>query len=216
MRSLTYLYTHGTEVLILTLEHLEIVLVATLLAFVTAVPLGVWIARRRPWAGPVLALASGIMTVPSIALLGLLIPVLSVIGQGIGRVPTVIALVLYAQLPIVRNTYTALVTMDPDVLDAARGMGMTPSQRLWRVEVPIALPLILGGVRTAVVMSIGVTAIAAYIGAGGLGHLIQVGLNAADDAIVLAGALVLAALAVAAELLLGWAQRALTPPGMRS
>ena len=216
MRSLTYLYTHRTEVLILTLEHLEIVLVATLLAFVTAVPLGVWIARRRALAGPVLALASGIMTVPSIALLGLLIPVLSVIGQGIGRVPTVIALVLYAQLPIVRNTYTALVTMDPDVLDAARGMGMTPSQRLWRVEVPIALPLILGGVRTAVVMSIGVTAIAAYIGAGGLGHLIQVGLNAADDAIVLAGALVLAALAVAAELLLGCAQRALTPPGMRS
>ena len=216
MRSLTYLYTHRTEVLILTLEHLEIVLVATLLAFVTAVPLGVWIARRRALAGPVLALASGIMTVPSIALLGLLIPVLSIIGQGIGRVPTVIALVLYAQLPIVRNTYTALVTMDPDVLDAARGMGMTPSQRLWRVEVPIALPLILGGVRTAVVMSIGVTAIAAYIGAGGLGHLIQVGLNAADDAIVLAGALVLAALAVAAELLLGCAQRALTPPGMRS
>ena len=216
MRSLAYLQAHLGEVAVLTVEHLEMVVAATLIAFITAVPIGVLISRRRSWAVPVLHLANGIMTVPSIALLGLLIPILSPIGQGIGVVPTVIALVLYAQLPIIRNTYTAIVHIDPGFREAARGMGMTRSQLFWSVEAPLALPVILGGVRTAVVMMIGVTAIAAYIGAGGLGHLVQSGLNAVDDAVVLAGALVLASLAVTAEILLGWLQWWLTPAGMRT
>ncbi len=112
------------------------------------------------------------MTIPSIALFGVLIPVLSKIGQGIGYLPAVIAAMLYAQLPIVRNTYTAIRNLDPALRSAAVGMGMSPSQRLLRVEIPIALPVIIAGVRIAVVINIGVTAIAAYIGAGGLGTFI--------------------------------------------
>ena len=215
MRTLTYLAEHGEEVLRLTVRHGALVVVATGLAVLTAVPLGLWIARRPRFAAPVLGAAGALMTVPSIALLGLLIPLLSGIGQGIGAVPTVIALFAYSQLPIVQNTHAAVVGIDPAVLDAARGMGMGRADLLWRVQFPIALPVILGGIRTAVVMNIGVAAVAAYIGAGGLGHLVQVGLNALDDAVVLAGALLLSTLALAAELLLGWAQRALTPPTLR-
>jgi osmoprotectant transport system permease protein len=215
VRTLTYLLDHAPEVWALTAQHAALVGYATLLAVITAVPVGVAIARRPRWAGPVLALAGAMMTVPSIALLGLLIPLLAGIGQGVGTVPTVIALVVYAQLPIIQNTHAGIAAIDPAVLEAGRGMGMTRSELLWRVQLPIAIPVILGGVRTAVVMNIGVAAVAAYIGASGLGHLIQLGLNALDDAVVLAGALLLSALAVTAELLLGWAQRWLTPPGLR-
>jgi osmoprotectant transport system permease protein len=215
MRTLTYIAEHADEVLRLTLQHGALVITATALAVLTAVPLGLAIARRPAWAAPVLGAAGALMTVPSIALLGLLIPLLSPIGQGIGAVPTVIALFAYAQLPIIQNTHAAVTGIDRGVIDAARGMGMGRGDLLWRVQLPIALPVILGGVRTAVVMNTGVAAVAAYIGAGGLGHLVQIGLNALDDAIVLAGALLLSALAVAAELLLGWAQHALTPPPLR-
>lgn len=215
MRTLSYLWSHAGEAAALAGQHAALVGYATLLAVLTAVPVGVAIARRPRWAGPVLALAGALMTVPSIALLGLLIPVLAVIGEGIGAVPTVIALVVYAQLPIIQNTHAAVSGIDPAILEAARGMGMTRGETLWRVQLPIAVPVILGGIRTAVVINVGVAAVAAYIGAGGLGHLIQVGLNALDDSVVLAGALLLSGLAVAAELLLSGAQRWLTPPGLR-
>jgi osmoprotectant transport system permease protein len=215
MRTLSYLWEHAGEVAALTGQHAALVGYATLLAVLTAVPIGVAIARRPRWAGPVLALAGALMTVPSIALLGLLIPILATVGQGIGAVPTVIALVVYAQLPIIQNTHAAVAGIEPAVLEAARGMGMSRAELLWRVQLPLALPVILGGIRTAVVINVGVAAVAAYIGAGGLGHLIQLGLNALDDALVLAGALLLSALAVAAELLLGGAQRWLQPPGLR-
>src|SRR6185369_15237404 len=116
------------------------------------------------------------MTIPSIALFGVMIPVLALIGQGIGYLPAVIALVLYSQLPIIRNTYTAIANVDPALREAARGMGMTPLQRLLHVEIPIALPVIISGVRNAVVLSIAIGAIATYIGAGGLGTFISRGI----------------------------------------
>ena len=117
------------------------------------------------------------MTIPSIALFGVLIPILSKIGQGIGWLPAVIAAMLYAQLPIIRNTYTAIRNVDPALRSAAIGMGMSVPQRLARVEIPIALPVIIAGIRIAVVINIGVTAIAAYIGAGGLGTFISRGIS---------------------------------------
>jgi osmoprotectant transport system permease protein len=198
-----------------TVEHVSIVLVAVGLAIVTGVPAGIAITRSRRAADRVLYVASIVVTIPSIALFGMMIPVLSLIGHGIGYVPAVIAVLLYAQLPIIRNTYTGLVNVDPALREAARGMGMTPLQRLRGVEIPIALPVIMAGIRTAVVMNIGVTAIAAYIGAGGLGTFIARGISQTDPRQLVTGALAVSLLAIAADLLLLALQRKLTPRGMQ-
>jgi osmoprotectant transport system permease protein len=156
-----------------TLEHLSIVSVAVGFAIVTGVPLGIAITQSQRTADTVLYLGSIVMTIPSIALFGVLIPILSKIGQGIGWLPAVIAAMLYAQLPIIRNTYTAIRNVDPALRSAAIGMGMSVPQRLARVEIPIALPVIIAGIRIAVVINIGVTGDRSYIGAGGLRHLHQ-------------------------------------------
>jgi len=197
------------------LEHLSIVVVAVGFAILTGVPIGIAITQNRAAADAVLYIASIIVTIPSIALFGLMIPVLSVIGHGIGWMPAVIAILLYSQLPIVRNTYTGITNVDPALREAARGMGMTAAQRLWRVEIPIAVPVIMAGVRTAVVMNIGVAAIAAYIGAGGLGVLISRGISQTDSRQLIAGALAVSLLAIAADWLLLQLQKRLTPAGLK-
>jgi osmoprotectant transport system permease protein len=196
-----------------TVEHISIVGVAVGIAILTGVPLGIAITQSQRTADTVLYLGSIVMTIPSIALFGVLIPLLSKIGQGIGYLPAVIAAMLYAQLPIVRNTYTAIRNVDPALRSAAIGMGMSTSQRLLRVEIPIALPVIIAGVRIAVVINIGVTAIAAYIGAGGLGTFISRGISQTDVRQLITGALALALLAIAADYALLWLQRRLTPKG---
>jgi osmoprotectant transport system ATP-binding protein len=172
-----------------TVEHLSIVGVAVGFAIVTGVPIGIGITQSQRIADTVLYLGSIVMTIPSIALFGVLIPILSKIGQGIGWLPAVIAAMLYAQLPIIRNTYTAIRNVDPALRSAAIGMGMSVTQRLARVEIPIALPVIIAGIRIAVVINIGVTAIAAYIGAGGLGTFISRGISQTDIRQLITGAL---------------------------
>jgi osmoprotectant transport system permease protein len=162
----------------------------------------------------VLSGGSIMITGPSIALFGMLIPLLSIIGQGIGWLPAVIAVYIYSMVPIVRNTYTALVGLDPALRDAAIGMGMNPSQRLWRVELPNAMPIIMAGVRVAVVMNIGVTAIAAYIGAGGLGTFISRGITQTDIRQLLTGAIAVSLLAIASDFGLALVQKRLTPLGL--
>ena len=199
-----------------TLEHLSIVSVAVGIAILTGVPLGIAITQNRRTADTVLYLGSIVMTIPSIALFGVLIPVLSKIGQGIGWLPAVIAALLYAQLPIIRNTYTAIRNVDPALRSAAIGMGMSTSQRLSRVEIPIALPVIIAGVRISVVINIGVTAIAAYIGAGGLGTFISRGISQSDIRQLITGALALGLLAIAADYSLLWLQKRLTPKGLKA
>jgi osmoprotectant transport system permease protein len=198
-----------------TLEHLSIVLVAVSIAVVTAVPIGIAITQSKTAADIVLYLASMMITVPSIALFGLMIPLLSPIGYGIGYVPAVIAVILYSQLPIIRNTYTAIANVDPALREAAKGMGMSAMQRLRQVELPLAIPVIMAGVRTAVVMNIGVTAIAAYIGAGGLGTFISRGISQADPRQLVTGAVAVSVLAITADLLLLLLQRLLTSRGIR-
>ena len=198
------------------LEHVMLVGVAVAVAIVTGVTIGILITQSRTAADRVLYVAAVIMTIPSIALFGLLIPVLSLIGQGIGYLPAVIALILYSQLPIIRNTYTAIMNVDPALREAARGMGMTSWQRLRRVEIPIALPIIMAGIRIAVVINIGIAAIAAYIGAGGLGMLIRAGISQTDPRQLLAGALAVSVLAVIADYSLFGLQRYLTPRGVRA
>jgi osmoprotectant transport system permease protein len=163
----------------------------------------------------VLYIAAIIMTIPSIALFGMMIPVLALIGQGIGYLPAVIAVLLYSQLPIIRNTYTAITNVDPALREAARGMGMSSLQRLSQVELPIAVPVIMAGVRIAVVINIGITAIATYIGAGGLGVFISRGISQTDARQLITGALAVSLLAIAADYGLLWVQHKLTPRGLR-
>ena len=198
-----------------TVEHVSIVGVAVGLAIVTGVPIGIAITQNQRAADIVLYVAAMIMTIPSIALFGVMIPLLSLIGQGIGYLPAVIAVLLYSQLPIIRNTYTAISNVDPALREAARGMGMSPLQRLRQVEIPLAVPVIMAGVRIAVVINIGITAIATYIGAGGLGVFISRGITQSDSRQLITGALAVSLLAIAADYLLLWAQHRLTPIGIR-
>lgn len=215
MQTIQYIVDNIDLIARLGMQHLSIVSVAVGLAILTGVPIGIAITQNRAAADVVLYVASIIITIPSIALFGLMIPILSTIGQGIGWLPAVIAILLYSQLPIIRNTYTAITNVDPALREAARGMGMTPAQRLWRVEIPISIPIIMAGVRTAVVMNIGVAAIAAYIGAGGLGVLISRGISQTDPRQLIAGALAVSLFAIIADYALLGLQKALTSAGMK-
>lgn len=215
MEIITYFFDNLDRIGILTFEHVSIVGVAVGLAILTGVPIGIAITQSQRVAANVLYAAAMIMTIPSIALFGLMIPLLSVIGQGIGYLPAVIAVLLYSQLPIIRNTYTAITNVDPALREAAMGMGMTPWQRLRQVEIPIAVPVIMAGVRTAVVINIGITAIAAYIGAGGLGELISRGISQSDPRQLVAGAVAVSILAIIADYALLWVQKRLTPGGLQ-
>lgn len=198
-----------------TLEHISLVSIAVGVAIITGVPTGIAITQNERAAKVVLYIASMIMTIPSVALFGMMIPILSKIGQGIGYLPAVIAVMLYSQLPVIRNTYTAINNVDPALREAALGMGMTPLQRLKSVEIPLAVPVIMAGVRTAVVMNIGIMAVAAYIGAGGLGTFISRGISQTDSRQLITGALAVSLLAIFADFLLAWLQRRLTPAGIR-
>jgi osmoprotectant transport system permease protein len=202
-----YLIAQRSEVLRLTVEHVGLVGVAMLLAVAAGVPLGIVAARHRRLGRAVIAAANVVQTIPSLALFGFLIP-LPFLG-GIGARTAIVALTLYSLLPIVRNTHAGIAGVDAAVIEAARGMGMTARQQLWLVEIPLALGVIVTGVRVATVIAIGVATIAAAIGAGGLGTYIFRGLAMVDSAVILAGAVPAAILAVAADLLLGLLARRL-------
>jgi osmoprotectant transport system permease protein len=216
MEALSFIYNNLGVLGDRALEHIAIVGVAVSLAILTGVPIGIAITQNQRAADAVLYVAAIIMTIPSIALFGVMIPVLSLIGHGIGYLPAVIAVLLYSQLPIIRNTYTAITNVDPALREAAKGMGMTALQRLSQVEIPIAVPVIMAGVRVAVVLNIGITAIAAYIGAGGLGTFISRGISQTDSRQLVTGALAVSLLAIAADYGLLWLQHRLTPSGIRA
>jgi osmoprotectant transport system permease protein len=198
---------HRGEILEATVAHLTLVVVAMAFAIVIAVPLGMVVVQRPALRNIALGIASVFQTIPSLALFGFLIPI-PFIG-GIGRRTAIVALVLYALLPILRNTYVGLTGIDPAVLQAAEAMGMTQAQILWRVRLPLALPVILAGIRTATVITIGVATIAAAIGAGGLGTFIFRGVAMVSDAVILAGAIPAALLAIVADILLALLERRL-------
>ena len=212
----TFAHLDWALVLQLTWQHIMLVGVAVGLAILIGVPLGIVMTRFPFLAGPVQASATVLLTIPSIALFGLLLPFYSTFGQGLGPLPAITAVFLYSLLPILRNTYLALTNVEPGIREAARGIGMTFGQRLRMVELPIAVPVILAGVCTAVVMNIGVMTIAATIGAGGLGVLILTSISRSDMSMLLVGAVLVSLLAIIADLLLQTLQRDLTPEGMRS
>ncbi|WP_442487139.1 ABC transporter permease [Halomonas litopenaei] len=214
MELIQYALDNADLLLSRTLEHISLVGVAVGIATLTGVPIGIAITRNERVAQAVLYTASIIVTVPSIALFGIMIPVLSLIGQGIGYLPAVIAVLLYSQLPIIRNTYTAINNVDPALREAARGIGMSHRQRLRMVEIPLAVPVIMAGVRTAVVLNIGVMAIAAYIGAGGLGTFISRGISQSDPRQLIVGAVAVSLLAIIVDYGLLAVQKRFTPKGM--
>jgi len=191
-------------------EHVLLSGIAMLIAIIVAVPLGIFLTRYRRLAEPIIGIAAIIQTIPSLALLGFMLPIF-----GIGKVPAIIALTLYALLPILRNTYTGILGVDPALVDAGRGMGMTSRQILFMVELPLTLPIIMAGIRTATVLTIGVAALATFIGAGGLGDLIDRGLRVADKNLILTGAIPAAILAILFDLGLRKLEEKATPRGMK-
>jgi osmoprotectant transport system permease protein len=198
---------HRGEILSATLDHMTLVVIAMAIAILIGVPLGMFIVQRPTLRTIALGIASIFQTIPSLALFGFLIPI-PFIG-GIGKRTAVVALVLYAILPILRNTYVGLTGIDPAVLESAEAMGMTRSQILFRVRFPLAFAVILAGIRTATIITIGVATIAAAIGAGGLGTFIFRGVALVSDALILAGAIPAALLALLADFLLGLLERRL-------
>jgi osmoprotectant transport system permease protein len=211
METLAFMRDNMGTILFLTGQHVSIVGVAVGLAILTGVPIGIAITQSKRAADVVLYIAAIIMTIPSIALFGMLIPLLSLIGSGIGYLPAVIAVLLYSQLPIIRNTYTAINNVDPALREAARGMGMKPLERLRRVELPLAMPVIVAGIRIALVMQISVATVAAYISAGGLGDIIFQGITQDFSEKIVAGAVLTSLLAVAADEGLREVERRLRP-----
>ena len=197
-----YLLAHPQEVLALTGEHVSLAGVSVAIATVTGVPLGVFIARRPALANTVLGAVNAIHVVPSLALFGFLFAV-PWIGERAPRM-AILALSLYALLPILRNVCAGILGVDPTVIEAGRGLGLTESQLLRRVELPLAFGVIVAGIRVAVVLDVGIATIAAAIGAGGLGELIFRGLAMVNTSLIFAGALPAAVLALAADLSLGW------------
>jgi osmoprotectant transport system permease protein len=200
-----FFWERRAEILALTGQHVALVLAATGVAVAIGVPVGVALTRRPRLARPVLAFANLVQTIPSLALFGFLIP-LPLVG-GIGARTAIVALVVYALLPILRNTHTGILSVDPAVVDAATGLGMTAGERLRWVELPLAFPVVLAGIRIATVVGIGLATIAAAIGAGGLGVLIYRGVATVDHRLILAGAVPAALLAVVLDFGLGLAEK---------
>lgn len=204
---MNFILTHKREVATLTAEHLWLVGVSMLLAIAIGVPLGVLLTRRPKWKALVLGSTNVIQTIPSLALFGLLLP-LPWLGARADRL-AIVALALYALLPIVRNTYVGIASISPPVREAAVAMGLTSGQLLWHVELPLALPVMLAGIRVAAVITIGIATIAAAIGAGGLGEFIFRGIAMVDNGVILAGAIPAALIALAADLLLSGVEKLL-------
>ncbi|MGO4210297.1 ABC transporter permease [Terriglobus sp. 2YAB30_2] len=203
-----FLRAHGYEIARLTFEHLWLTLFAMLLATVIGLPLGIMLSRRPKLARPIIGFANVLQTVPSLALFGLLLPV-PWLGENAARL-AILALTGYALLPILRNTYAGIRSIDPTLTDIATALGMTARQRLLKVELPLSASVILAGLRTATVTCVGVATIAAAIGAGGLGELIFRGVASVDNSLVLAGAVPAALLALLADAALGFAEKKLT------
>jgi osmoprotectant transport system permease protein len=208
MNVFQFILQNHSEVFELTLEHLWMVAASTLLAVLIGIPLGIFITRKPGWDKPILGGANIIQTIPSLALFGFLLPV-PWIGARSDRL-AILALTLYALLPLIRNTYAGINGVDRSVVEAGRGMGMTDRQLLVQVELPLALGVIIAGVRVAAVISVGLATIAAAIGAGGLGEYIFRGLAMVNNQLILAGAIPAAGLALLADVTLGWLERRLT------
>jgi osmoprotectant transport system permease protein len=204
MKWYEFLLHNRAEVFQRILEHLGLVAASMAIALAIGLPVGIWLVRRAKWQKWVIGLANALQTIPSLALFGFLIPVPFV--GGVGASTAIVALSLYALLPILRNTCIGILEVDPAVVESARGMGMTPRQVLWQVQLPLAAPVLLAGIRVATAMCIGIATVAAAIGAGGLGVFIFRGLAMVNNQVILAGAIPAAGIAIAVDSGLGYFQ----------
>ena len=211
IRVLTYMFNNMDRIGARAVEHLAISSSALFLAIIVAIPIGIFLTRKEQFAQPMLGAANIIMTIPSLALLAFMLPIL-----GIGNRPAIAALFLYALMPIMRNTYTGIKRVSPTLKEAAMGMGMTDFQVLYSVELPIAMSFIIAGIRTTYVILIGWTTLAAFIGGGGLGQLIWSGLNTSNYNLIYSGAIPSALLALIADYLIGHLENWITPRGLKS
>jgi osmoprotectant transport system permease protein len=200
-----FLSQYGSQIGTLTMEHLWLTVAAMLFATAIAVPAGIWLTRAPQWARPIIGVANVLQTIPSLAMFGFLLP-LPWLGDRAARI-AIVALTAYALLPILRNTFAGIRGIDPAVLEVARALGLTGTQRLFKVELPLAASFILAGLRTATVTCVGIATIAAAVGAGGLGELIFRGVASVDNRLVLAGAVPAALLALVADGALGLLER---------
>ncbi|WKA59023.1 ABC transporter permease [Planococcus shenhongbingii] len=192
------------------LEHIYLSFIAVGIGIAIALPTGVLIARYRRYAEPIIGVTAVFQTIPSLALFGFLVPIL-----GIGSPTALVALIIYALLPILRNTYTGITGVDGSVIEAGRGMGMTRGQILRQIELPLASPFIMAGIRTATVLTVGIATLATFVGAGGLGDIIYRGLQSYNNALVLAGALPVALLAIGFDWILKRIEKRMTPKGLK-
>jgi osmoprotectant transport system permease protein len=204
-----YLWQERATLLRRTWEHLGLSGLALALGVLAAVPFGLWLERHRRLAEPAIRLLGLTQTIPSLALLAFMLPVL-----GVGALPAIVALFIYSLFPIVRNTFTGVRDADPRAVEAATALGMTPGQVLRQVRLPLAAPVLMAGVRTAAVITVGTATLAAFIGAGGLGEPIVTGLQLADSAMILSGAIPAAVLALLVDGALALVERAVRPAGL--
>ncbi|MCI0130255.1 MULTISPECIES: ABC transporter permease [Enterococcaceae] len=202
----TFLLENGNELVVKTFEHIYISVIALLLGVIVAVPLGIALTRTNKLANIIIGLASVLQTIPSLALLTMFIPFF-----GVGKMTAVVALFIYSLLPILRNTYLGIKGVDPNMVDAAKGMGMTDYEQIRLVEVPLALPTIMRGIRLGTVYVIAWATLASYIGGGGLGDLIFSGLNLYKPELIIGGTIPVVLLALISDFLLGLLEKRLSP-----
>ena len=202
MRILEFAISRWQTILQMTLDHFSIIATAMMISIIMGVAVGILITYSKSGAAIVLNIANILMTIPSLALFSILIPIM-----GIGRAPAIAGLVLYTQLPIIRNVYTGLVNIEPSVIEAAKGIGLSPFKIMFKIKLPLAFPVIMAGIRTATVMGIGIGAIAAYIGAGGLGEYIFQGINRSNDRMIIIGAIMVSVITIIIDKGLGLVQK---------
>jgi glycine betaine/choline ABC-type transport system substrate-binding protein/ABC-type proline/glycine betaine transport system permease subunit len=205
-----FMFSRSAQITELIFEHIQLTIFAVIIAIVIGIPLGILITRVKKLSTPILGFANVIQAVPSLALLGFLIPLL-----GIGSKPAVLMVFLYSLLPIIKNTYTGLININPDIIEASRGMGMTKGQILRMIQIPLALPIIMTGIRISAVTAVGLMTIAAFVGAGGLGYMVFSGVQTVNNNMILAGAIPACLLALAMDFVVGKIEKGVTPPGIR-
>ncbi|MCY8857746.1 ABC transporter permease [Bacillus atrophaeus] len=205
-----FLQTNGGEMLYKTWEHLYISIIAVILGILVAVPLGVVLARMKKGAGTIIGIVNIVQTLPSLAILAFFIPLL-----GVGKVPAIVALFFYSVLPILRNTYTGIQGVNKNLLESGKGIGMTGWEQIRLVELPLAVPIIMAGIRTSTIYLIGWATLASFIGGGGLGDYIFIGLNLYQPEYIIGGAVPVTILAIIIDYLLAITERKVTPKGLQ-
>lgn len=211
MKFFDFVINNWSQISGLTIEHIKLTFTAVLISIVVGVPLGILISYVKQLSKPVLGVANVIQAVPSLALLGLSIPLL-----GIGTLPAVVMVVIYSLLPIIKNTYIGIENIDPLTIEAARGIGLTKTQRLFKIRIPLALPVIMGGIRISAVTAVGLMTMAAFIGAGGLGYLIFSGIRTVSNEQILAGAIPACILAILVDWVIGMVEKVVTPISLQN